>query len=431
MFQHNNRKTGIAAHRFTYILLLGTGLLFALTACSAGQVTPGTPTLPPTQISQPTPTALPAMETSSPPTEEPTAMATATLATALPEMTPPSQIATPAETAVVSPALTYLAMIDENNGWGLSDSGVFKTSTGGSQWQNVTPQYMGQPGFGARGFFLDANSAWVLVPEPQSFTQGTLYRTNNGGQSWEPALAPFADGQLQFLDAQNGWSLDSLDCGAGSCGAKIHHSTDGGQTWAQVYSIDTAGSNDPNGLPFSGNKTGIAFLDNTHGWVTGTEPRDGYVWLFRTQDGGKTWKHQDLPLTPVYAKSTISVDPPHFFNTTQGVLPASLFSDTLTKIFYVTQDGGNTWEATVPVKNSGVYSIASPQDFFVWDGATFDASHDGGKTWTSITPNINLSQVIVQLDMVNATTGWVTSMDANGQGQIYKTTNGGQTWLTP
>jgi photosystem II stability/assembly factor-like uncharacterized protein len=65
----------------------------------------------------------------------------------------------------------------------------------------------------------------------------------------------------------------------------------------------------------------------------------------------------------------------------------------------------------------------------VWDGGSaVSVTHDGGQTYQTITPNVDLSQVLGQIDFVDASTGWARTMDANGAVKLYKTTDSGATW---
>jgi photosystem II stability/assembly factor-like uncharacterized protein len=73
--------------------------------------------------------------------------------------------------------------------------------------------------------------------------------------------------------------------------------------------------------------------------------------------------------------------------------------------------------------------VASPKDFFVWDGsAPFSASHDAGASWTTVTPNINIQDNLVSMQFINASTGWALTSDANSHRMLYKSVDGGATW---
>jgi photosystem II stability/assembly factor-like uncharacterized protein len=402
---------------FAILLLLASGCApasqglapaapsFTQTAVVPTTAVPATATVPPTETLAPSPTTAP--------TEAPSATPAATLASS---------------SQVITPTLTHIDMLDENNGWGLTYQSVLRTADGGKQWADVTPSGISGTA-GPLGFFLDVNSGWVLVPNGQDFNSGILYRTKDAGKTWTSVKVPFSGGSLDFLDQEHGWVLFATDCGAGSCGGGLFRTSDGGDTWTELLKIDQNSADNPKALPLVGDKTGIAFADLTHGWVTGVEPVDNYAYLFATLDGGSTWQHQALGLPQGSSPTQLSIDPPHFFSQEDGLLPVSFFSgDKMNKIFYATQDGGTTWTPTTPVGISGVYAIASLQDIWAWDGVTLMATQDGGKTWTGITPNVNLSQIIMQLDFVSKDTGWVITMDADGKGQLMQTQDGGKTW---
>lgn len=399
------------------ILILASGC-----ATSNPALAPATPLATQTAI-EPT-TAIPATATATA-TETPAPRPKAS-PTEAPSATPAATLANASQ--VVTPTLTRIDMLDENNGWGLTYQSVLRTVNGGKQWMDVTPPGIGGTA-GPLGFFLDVNSAWILVPNGQDFTSGLLYRTGDAGKTWTSVKVPFSGGSLQFLDQKHGWVLFATDCGAGSCGGGLFRSSDGGETWTELIKIDQNSIDNPKALPLVGDKTGIAFADLSHGWVTGVEPVDNYAYLFATLDGGSTWQHQELSLPQSSKPAQLAIDPPHFISQEDGLLPVSIFGgDKIDTIFYATQDGGMTWTPTTPVEISGVYAFISMQDIWVWDGVTLMVTQDGGKTWAGITPNVNLSQIITQIDFVTKDTGWVITMDADGKGQLLKTQDGGKTW---
>jgi len=414
--------------------ILKTGLILILliaSGCAPANpvLAPATPLVTDT-IVVPTDTVV-EPTTAAPPTPVPSTQTPAPTLTAFPTEAPSATpaAALPGASLVITPTLTSLHMLDENQGWGLTGQNVLQTLDGGSHWIDVTP-----PGFGGpaapTGFFLDVKTAWVLGPNGQDFSSGMLYRTTDAGKTWASVKVPFSGASLDFPDEKNGWALFASDCGAGSCGGSLFRSTDGGDTWTELLKINQDSNDNPKAIPLAGDKSGIAFADLTHGWVTGSEPVDDYAYLFATLDGGSTWQHQVLSLPAGYSPAQLMIDPPHFFTSKDGLLPVHIFSgDKTGQIFYVTQDGGKTWMPSAPVEISGVYAFISTQDIWVWDGQTMMVTADGGKTWVKVMPDVNLSQTIMQIDFVTKDTGWVIAMDADGKGQLLKTQDGGKTWV--
>jgi photosystem II stability/assembly factor-like uncharacterized protein len=319
-------------------------------------------------------------------------------------------------------------MKDTLNGWGLTEQKALRTVDGGATWLDITPAGGAAFNPGARGFFLDAQNAWVLVPA-EDFMSGALYRTTDSGLTWQSSSTLFGGAQLFFLDKNTGWALFVPSAGAGSAEADVFQTSDGGQTWTETFKMEPGQPESAGGLPFAGMKNGLSFRDPLHGWVTGSEPMDGYAWLFASQDGGHAWQHLELTLPQGYEVAMLSIDPPIFFSQQDGLLPVDLYLDTTNKVFYVTQDAGSTWTATAIVNHGGLYDFSSLQDGWVWDGGSnLSVTHDGGQSYQTLTPNVDLSQVLGQIDFVDASTGWARTMDANGAVMLYQTADGGRTW---
>jgi photosystem II stability/assembly factor-like uncharacterized protein len=319
-------------------------------------------------------------------------------------------------------------MQDLKTGWALSESAVLRTTDGGQQWQEVNPKDLPEPQYGLQGFFLDATTAWLLVSVSSASDTGRLYHTRDAGDTWQSIQVPFAGGDLQFLDTQNGSIMADRGVAAGSQAVDIYHTADSGQTWTLISSASPDNPQSEDRLPFAGNKSGMTFLDDSRGWVAGYVPMMGEAYLYQTQNGGKTWRYQSLTFPPGYDQASVTTYAPTFFNQQDGVLPVYLATDQPAWDFYFTHDAGNTWQATTPVAIAGPYSLPTSQDFFIWDGKTFVASHDGGQTWTQTSSNPDLSQSVHQLDFIDPMTGWATTIDPSGQNHLYITTDAGDTW---
>ena len=172
----------------------------------------------------------------------------------------------------------------------------------------------------------------------------------------------------------------------------------------------------------------MAFKDMRDGWIGGFQPIIGHSYLYRTTDGGKTWMLQDLKIPAAYSSSSVLTLAPKFFTNQEGMLPVSLEMQVQSIDFYVTHDGGQTWQSTAVVQNQEAYDIVSMQDIRVWSKNTLKVTHDGAQNWTSITPVIALQGKIQQLDFINQKTGWAISMDIKENMHLYQTQDSGKTW---
>jgi photosystem II stability/assembly factor-like uncharacterized protein len=423
----------VRLHAFNLVLLsprLGavlTACLLVLSACSGASAAPAIVTaVPPATARQVRPTTPTSASLITPhPTPMPGTKASGSTTATLP--TAPTMPASASGT-VPFPALQHVYMQDGNNGWGLSQDGVFYTTDGGQHWKDVTPKNGWLAQSIAKGFFLNANTAWLIQPYQSDFNRGNLYHTHDGGRTWQASQVPFGPDPMQFLNASDGWVMADRGAAAGSMAVDIYKTTNGGSSWDKVQSAGPHTQNTPGALPFGGDKSGMAFRDMKNGWIGGSQPIIGHSYLYRTTDGGKTWEFQDLSIPAAYSSTSVLDFAPKFFNSKDGVLPVSLETQTQNIDFFVTHDGGQTWQSMRVARNEAAYDIASMKDIWVWSGKTLSVTHDSGKTWTAITPKIALQGKIQQVDFIDLKTGWAISMDAQETMYLYQTTDGGNIW---
>jgi photosystem II stability/assembly factor-like uncharacterized protein len=214
----------------------------------------------------------------------------------------------------------------------------------------------------------------------------------------------------------------------------VFRTSDGGKTWRNVASALPASTDmpPPGHLPFGGQKSGIHFLNVPTGWVTGTVVVNDLAWLYVSRDGGSTWYQQSLSLPPGVPSAQLSLISPTFFSATDGILPV-IFSDGVTgrgiaTDIYATHDGGTTWKSTTPVLLAAVATNC------------VDVQHgwatDGMILYRTSDGGqqwIKLSpganfKQITSLDFVSSTLGWAISEQSKNSSLLLKTTNGGQTW---
>ncbi len=180
----------------------------------------------------------------------------------------------------------------------------------------------------------------------------------------------------------------------GAAGGGVWKSSNGGQTWTSVWGKQDVGS------------IGAVAIDPTNQktvWVgTGeTNPRNDVSYgdgIYKTTDGGKTWKKMGLAATKYIAR--ILIDP----NDPNHVIVAALgdvFADSTHRGIYVTNDGGKTWKHTLYV-----------------------GPESGGSDLAASTQNPNVVYAGIWKFQRRP---WTFTSGGNADG-IYKSTDGGNTW---
>ena len=239
-----------------------------------------------------------------------------------------------------------------------------------------------------RGVYVTpaARYAWV------SGSQGTILRSDNGGQSWTD-VSPENAKDFDFRDIHgfaNGKQAVALAVGSP---ARIYRTTNQGQEWQVVYE-DTRPEIFLDAMAFWNEQDGIAFGD----------PINGKIVILRTHDGGQSW--QELPRDQQpdaleneggFAASGTCLALQGEESVVIGLGGARNEAQPGDARILVSRDRGKTWQAKMaPLASgaaSGVFSIAfiNPQQA-VAVGGTYDQpeirtgniaiTQDGGSQWT-------------------------------------------------
>jgi photosystem II stability/assembly factor-like uncharacterized protein len=346
-----------------------------------------------------------------------------------PENTPlPAVVEAP---LIDAPSIIFIEMMDEVYGWGVTETEVVSTNDGGVTWYNVTPPGLTDVGYSVFTDFLDASHAWVQIVDPNNYPYGgTLYRTSDGGLSWEAFETPFSAGDMEFVDEKDGWMMADLGVGAGSMAIAIFQTTDGGATWTRTYTNDPNIESAGDTLPLGGIKVTMIPLDMNSAWVGGVIYSSGSTYLFRTDDGGKTWSQVTMMLPAIAQSSELTIEQVKFLSPMQGFLAIRLTSTTQETIIFTTSNGGETWDpAPANLPNSGVLEIPSAQEMIFYYSNQFYVTKDAAQTFEVIDPNIAFGESLTDMSFANVSTGWVITTSPTNQRTLYKTEDGGQTWF--
>ena len=158
-----------------------------------------------------------------------------------------------------SPALRDLQLVKEGSGWILAGDDLLWSTDDGNSWQAITPE-INIGGSILAAWFLSPEKGWVVVEEAAALR---FLKTQDGGINWEPVVqaidtgsldAPISSGSLQFIDENTGWLAVKLQSGSSISLGELYRTMDGGATWEQLE------------LPAGGT---INFLDRNVGTLTG------------------------------------------------------------------------------------------------------------------------------------------------------------------
>ena len=217
-------------------------------------------------------------------------------------------------------------------------------------------------------------------------SEGAIYKTENGGQTWERMTIPDTE-LLDFRDVEV-LSIDEIvvmSAGAGDK-SRIFKTADGGKSWTQVYENTFE----------QGFFDGIAFWNEKEG-ILGSDPVNDEMYFLKTVDGGDSWRR---------------IDP--------GLLPA----------LNEGESGGFAASGSHLAVNGNSVWISS-----AFSGSRVTWSNDKGATWNVVsTPMIqgSQSQGIFSLAFFDEKTGVAVggdySKEAAGTDNVMRTEDGGRSW---
>lgn len=291
--------------------------------------------------------------------------------------------------------------VSQQRGWGRGGQGLLVTGDGGLTWQEFSlPVEWFTNDWRLYTFdFESPERGWIVLSQdtPDSISSGQfrnyrLFRTTDGGSTWESLLLPCAgpDSSLtdywervviHLSDQQDAWLVcsgnplrewrpDSLHKLYGW----LYHSRDDGQTWETMIQVSLWALyyNRPHGIS-TGDLPSISFADEQLGWV-GT----GSFGLLKTTDGGQTWQDMAMPwFLNLYFRDV------HVFSPLHGLVA---WSNSIGAHLAETQDGGESWQQIFPPLLPRQIQFFDAQNgiglgSYPLQSNRFFRTSDGGRTW--------------------------------------------------
>jgi photosystem II stability/assembly factor-like uncharacterized protein len=279
----------------------------------------------------------------------------------------------------VTARLRGLSAVSEQVAWASGASGtVLRTIDGGQSWQ---PRPV--PG-GATLDFRDIDAVSDRITYVLSIGPGEssrIYKTVDGGEHWD----------LQFANTDTRVFLDAMAFRDADRGVAVSDSVDeafvilttenGGRTWARVPADRLPRALAGEGA-FAASGTNIAVSGRDDVWIATGASR-----VLHSSDGGRSWTVAVTPLASGESAGIFSVafrDPQH------GVVVGGNYREeaSAARNAALTSDGGLTWHP--PSGGLGGYRsvvarVPSTTAAYVAAGPSgVDWSSDDGRTWTPV-----------------------------------------------
>lgn len=275
-------------------------------------------------------------------------------------------------------------------GWG---DGIYKSLDGGKSWKNMglrQSEHIGKILIDPN----DSNTLYVAAEGPLWSSGGDrgLYKTTNGGATWDLVLKIDADTGVTDVEfdptnpevlyaaayqrRRHTWSLL-----AGGTGSGIYKSTDNGATWRKLES----------GLPKGElGKIGLAVTPANPNLVYATiEAGDNQQGFYRSADKGESWQKQNSYISGGTG--------PHYYQELEASPTNADLVYQMDVFLHVTRNGGKTFDylGTGREKHSDNHALwIDPENgkhLLAGTDAGLYETFDEGITWRHF-PNLPISQ---------------------------------------
>ncbi len=308
-------------------------------------------------------------------------------------------------------------LISEQDGWLLANGNLYWSADGGQSWANITPPLDGLTYIQGVYFLDDAQTGWAALTTlgENGDIQYSVAKTSDRGASWQVMPAGlFGPGDpdaisdavfVQFLDPDNGFMVVRRATSSNFRVGSLFRTSDGGASW-QRLSI-------PIGDP-------VAFISIEKGWVAGGVTGDelyetndgGASWQRQDVGGGQgqnlyrlpVFENENSGILPVVVKQGATSQVDTYLTEDGGTswqLSASVpVNREVQDGQEIPLDAGKDLQWTVVVPHEQQTLRSSP------DGQVESSGNSG--------PGVGS---IDQMDMVTGLVGWASSSEGSCSGQ--------------
>jgi photosystem II stability/assembly factor-like uncharacterized protein len=281
--------------------------------------------------------------------------------------------------------------------------GVYKSQDAGATWTWA-------------GSGLDPKAVTLSVavdpvrPDTVYASQGDVFRSTNGGLSWELRRIGVAFCYQVAVHPRSSGTVFAATASG------IYRTANGGASWHRVSQ----------GLPRSYGATLIAFDPSRESrlfaWIqqVGIDAAEGV--LVRSDDGGTTWQRLSNGPQQGDRIQSLAVDPRQ---------PRTLYAGT-NRAVYKSVNGGGTWKPTALTTAGFIWSLRMHLglgDVYAGTDRGLFRSHDGGATWMRYSQGLEGTQVFaLAFSPSSAHTVYAAVADFCERGGVFKSVDAGSSW---
>lgn len=293
------------------------------------------------------------------------------------------------------PDIQLVDMVSAQDGWATGQTGgqqaLWRSTDQGLAWARI-PLPFQVSAKGKQPLTTSEVGTQTLFAADATASGVDTYETANGGKSWvSGGTASTSDTMVSyfhFVNASDGWIATDNGVAAHQSVYHLFRSTDGGKTWRLVAETNASGS--VGSVPGYGDAT-FSFGPSGGGWMTGQSEIAGHGFLMHSTDGGKTWQAIPVPVPKADGGRLVTTSTPTYVGS---------------HVFVPVQYQGHNRDTTVVLQLNRNGDVIST------------------------TPALQTDHPL-SITFINATDGWATTAPwAPNQPKLYRTTNGGQSWVS-